>query len=411
MLFDGDAIKVQDLGEGLVELCFGRKGESVNKLDRLAFGELRGALEILAKTPDLKGVLVTSAKDVFIVGADIFEFVEVFGQEPEDVAAFAAGNAAIMTALSDLPAPSVAVINGLALGGGFEVALAADYRVMSSAAKVGLPEVTLGIFPGYGGTVRLPRLIGLAEAAQWIISGAQQTAETALEQGAVDAVGAPAELRGAALSLLRHAIASPAEWQERRRRADRSVGVGENAGDLLKSARANAAKALPHYPAAHDAVDLLEAGAALDRDAALALEAEQFAKTARSQAAGSLVAIFVNEQALKKIGKQYAKTAAPVRAAAVIGAGVMGAGIAYQSALRGVPAILKDVSEKAVEGGVAEAKKLLAKSVEQGRLKQEKADAVLAAIAPQLSFEGFDKVDVVIEAIVENLAVKTKVFR
>ena len=237
---------------------------------------------------------------------------------------------------------------------------------MSSAAKVGLPEVTLGIFPGYGGTVRLPRLIGLAEAAQWIISGAQQTAETALEQGAVDAVDAPAELREAALSLLRHAIASPAEWQERRRRADQSVGLGENASDLLKSARANAAKSLPHYPAAHDAVDLLEAGAALDRDAALALEAEQFAKTARSQAAGSLVAIFVNEQALKKIGKQYAKAAAPVRAAAVIGAGVMGAGIAYQSALRGVPAILKDVSEQAVEGGVAEARKLLAKSVEQG---------------------------------------------
>ncbi len=412
MLFDGDTIKVQDLGEGLVELRFERKGESVNKLDRLALGELRGALDVIWKAAALKGVLITSAKDVFIVGADIFEFVEVFRQTPEDVAAFVAGNAAIIAAISDLPAPTVAAVNGLALGGGFEVALAADYRVMSSAAKVGLPEVTLGIFPGYGGTVRLPRLIGLAEAAQWIISGAQQTAETALEHGAVDALGAPEELREAALALLRHAIASPAEWQGRRARARQSVGLGEqNAGDLLKSARASAARALPHYPAAHDAVDLLEAGAALDRDAALALEAQRFAKIAASQAAGSLVAIFVNEQALKKIGKQYAKTAAPVRQAAVIGAGVMGAGIAYQSALRGVPAILKDVSEQAVEGGVAEAKKLLAKSVEQGRLTQEKADAVLAAIAPQLTFEGFDKVDVVIEAIVENLAVKTKVFR
>ncbi len=412
MIFDGDAIKVADLGEGLVELRFERKAESVNKLDRLAFGELRSALEAVAKAPGLKGVLVTSAKDVFIVGADIFEFVDVFRREPEDVVAFVAGNAAIITALGDLPAPTVAAINGLALGGGFEVALAADYRVISSAAKVGLPEVTLGIFPGYGGTVRLPRLIGLAEGAQWIISGAQQTATMALEQGAVDAVAAPEGLREAALSLLRHAIASPAEWRGRRARARQSVGLGEqNAADSLKSARASAAKALPHYPAAHDAVDLLEAAAALDRDAAIALEAQQFAKTAASQAAGSLVAIFVNEQALKKIGKQYAKTAAPVRQAAIIGAGVMGAGIAYQSALRGVPAILKDVSETAVEGGLAEARKLLAKGVEQGRLKQQKADAVLAAIAPQLNFGGFDKVDVVIEAIVENLAVKTKVFR
>ncbi len=412
MLFDGDAIKVEDLGEGLVELRFERKAESVNKLDRLAFNELRGALDIVAKAPGLKGVLVTSAKDVFIVGADIFEFVEVFRQTPEDVAAFSAGNAAIIAALADLPAPTVAAINGLALGGGFEVALAADYRVISPTAKVGLPEVTLGIFPGYGGTVRLPRLIGLAEAAQWIVSGAQQAAQTALDQGAVDAVAAPEELRAAALAQLRHAVASPAEWQERRRRARAGLALQEkSAGDLLKTARATAAKALPHYPAAHDAVDLLEAAAALDRDAALALEAQQFARTAASQAAGSLVAIFVNEQALKKIGKQYAKTAAPVRQSAVIGAGVMGAGIAYQSALRGVPAILKDVSEQAVQGGVSEAKKLLAKSVEQGRLTQEKADAVIAAITPQLDFKGFDKVDVVIEAIVEDLGVKTKVFR
>src|SRR5271165_622045 len=101
MLFDGDAIKVEDLGEGLVELRFERKTESVNKLDRLAFGELRGALEAIARTPGLKGVLLTSAKDVFIVGADIFEFVEVFRQEPEDVEAFVAGNAAIITAISD----------------------------------------------------------------------------------------------------------------------------------------------------------------------------------------------------------------------------------------------------------------------------------------------------------------------
>jgi 3-hydroxyacyl-CoA dehydrogenase / enoyl-CoA hydratase / 3-hydroxybutyryl-CoA epimerase / enoyl-CoA isomerase len=412
MVFDGDAIKVLDLGEGLVELRFERKGESVNKFDRLTFSELRSALETIAQAPDLKGLLVTSAKDVFIVGADIFEFVELFGREPEDIVAFAAANAAIITALGDLPAPTVVAINGFALGGGFELALAADYRIMSSTAKVGLPEVTLGIFPGYGGTVRLPRLIGLAEAAQWIISGAPQTAQTALEHGAVDKVVAPEDLREAALAELRRAVASPAEWQGRRARAARSVGLQEGgAGDLLKSARASAARALPHYPAAHDAVDLLEAGAALDRDAALALEAQQFAKTARSQAAGSLIGIFINEQALKKIGKQYAKTAAPVHAAAVIGAGVMGAGIAYQSALRGVPAIVKDVSEQAVEAGVGEAKKLLAKSVEQGRLTQEKADAVLAAIKPQLGFEGFDKVDVVIEAIVENLAVKTKVFR
>ena len=412
MLFDGAAIKVRDLGDGLIELTFDRHSESVNKLDRLAFGELKSALDIIGKAPGLKGALVSSAKDVFIVGADIFEFEKAFGQAPAEVEAFLGGNAAIVTALGDLPVPTVVAINGLALGGGFEIALAADYRVMSSAAKVGLPEVTLGIFPGYGGTVRLPRLIGFAEAANWIVSGAQQSAQTALSLGAVDAVAKPEELRAAALARLEAATANPEDWRARRRVAHASLGLKPGkAAELVKDAKAAAARALPHYPAAHDALEAMEAAAGLDRDAALALEAQRVAKTAQSQAAGSLVAIFVNEQALKKIGKSFAKTAAPVREAAVIGAGVMGAGIAYQSALRGVPAILKDVSENALEGGVAETKKLLAWQVGQGRLTQDKADAIEAAIRPRLTFEGFEKVDVVIEAIVENLAVKTKVFR
>lgn len=412
MLFEGETIQVEELGEGLVELRFARKAEAVNKLDRLAFGELTRAIGVISNAPGLKGVLISSGKDAFIVGADIFEFVEIFRREEKDIADFVGGNARVVTALSDLPAPSVAAINGLALGGGFEIALAADYRVMSSSAKVGAPEVHLGIFPGYGGTVRLPRLIGLEESAQWIISGGQQTAETALARGAVDAVASPENLREAALTQLKQAVANPAEWRQRRIDAAKGLLHPErSAHDVLAGAKVSAARALPHYPAAHDAIELLEASAGLDRDAALALEAQQFARTARSQAAASLVNIFINEQALKKISKQYARTAAPVRQAAVIGAGVMGAGIAFQSALRGVPAILKDVSDKALDAGMAEAKKLLAKQVEQGRLTLDRADAIAAAITPSLTFGGFGSVDVVIEAIVENIDIKTAVLR
>jgi 3-hydroxyacyl-CoA dehydrogenase/enoyl-CoA hydratase/3-hydroxybutyryl-CoA epimerase/enoyl-CoA isomerase len=412
MLFDGETIKAEELGEGLVELRFDRKAETVNKLDRLAFSELSRVLEIIAKAPGVSGVLITSAKDAFIVGADIFEFVDVFARDEKDIIDFMAGNAKIITALSELPVPTVAAIDGLALGGGFEVALAADYRVMSTTARGGFPEIHLGIFPGYGGTVRLPRLIGLGESAQWIISGAQQTAETALAHGAVDAVARPEELRGAALRLLKQAIANPAEWRQRRRGASEGLGLPDGSiVDLLAGAKVAGAKALPHYPAAHDAVELLAACADLDRDRALVEEAEQFAKTARSQAASSLVNLFINQQALKKISKQYLKTAAPVRKAAVLGAGVMGAGIAYQSALRGVPVILKDVSDKALELGLSEARKLLAKQVEQGGMTAERADAVARAIEPHLTFDRFNAVDVVIEAIVENIAIKTAVFR
>jgi 3-hydroxyacyl-CoA dehydrogenase/enoyl-CoA hydratase/3-hydroxybutyryl-CoA epimerase/enoyl-CoA isomerase len=416
MLFDGQTIKVdaqaEGRDEGIVELRFERGEEPVNKLDALAFDELRRALDAIANAPAVKGALIVSAKDAFIVGADIFEFTPVFKQAPGDVAAFAARNSEIITLLDDLPVPTVAAVNGLALGGGLELALAADYRVMSSAARIGFPEIHLGLFPGYGGTVRLPRLIGLVASADWIASGAQQKPETALEEGAVDAVVAPEELRAAALAMLVRAIQAPGEWAQRRRDLRKGLRIEpEEAARLLAPAREAAAKALPHLPAAHFAIELLEAAANLDRDAALALEAETFAKAAKTQAASSLVGIFINEQALKKIARSYAKTAAPVGKAAVAGAGVMGGGIAYQSAASGVPIIMKDIAEHALDLGMAEARKLLARQVDQGRLAPEKAEAIEGAITPSLTYDGFGEVDVAIEAVVENIAVKTAVLR
>jgi 3-hydroxyacyl-CoA dehydrogenase / enoyl-CoA hydratase / 3-hydroxybutyryl-CoA epimerase / enoyl-CoA isomerase len=412
MLFEGQTIKAEALDGKIAELRFERGGEAVNKLDALTFGELRRAVDAVAATPAIRGVLITSAKDTFIVGADIFEFTGVFKRPEKDIAAFVGANSAIVTALDDLPVPTVAAINGLALGGGLEVALAADCRVMSSAAMIGFPEIHLGIFPGYGGTVRLPRLTGLGPSADWIIFGAQQSAERALQAGAVDAVAAPEELREAAIAMLNMAIEEKTGWQTRRRRMKESLGVAkEEAASHLANARAQAAKALPHLPAAHLAVELLEKAAGLGRDAALALEAETFAKVAKTQAADSLVAIFVNEQAVKKTIRRYAKDAPPVRKAAVAGAGIMGGGFAYQSASRGVPIVMKDISATALGLGMSEARKLLAKAVETGRLTQDKADAVIGSITPSLTYEGFENADVVIEAVVENLAVKQAVLR
>jgi 3-hydroxyacyl-CoA dehydrogenase / enoyl-CoA hydratase / 3-hydroxybutyryl-CoA epimerase / enoyl-CoA isomerase len=412
MLFDGQTMKVDLQEGGIAELRFERGNEAVNKLDALAFGELRRALDAIKATPSIQGVLITSTKDTFIVGADIFEFTRIFKQPDSEIVAFVAGNSAIITALDDLPVPTVAAINGLALGGGFEVVLAADYRVMASTAKIGFPEIHLGLFPGYGGTVRLPRLNGLGPSADWIIFGAQQGPERALREGAVDAVAAPEELRSAALAMLELAIAGEADWQGRRARMKQGVGVAkEEAVTFLANAKAQAAKALPHLPAANFVVDLLEKASDLDRDAALALEAETFAKAAKTQAADSLVSIFVNEQAVKKSIRRYAKDAPRVARAAVAGAGIMGGGIAYQSASRGVPIVMKDITAAALDLGMSEARKLLAKSEESGRLTQHKADAILESIMPSLTYEGFEKADVVIEAVIENIAVKQMVLR
>ena len=216
MIYEGKAITVKALESGIVELKFDLKGESVNKFNRLTLNELRQAVDAIQADASVKGVIVSSGKDVFIVGADITEFVDNF-KLPE--AELVAGNLEanrIFNAFEDLEVPTVAAINGIALGGGLEMCLAADYRVMSTSAKIGLPEVKLGIYPGFGGTVRLPRLIGPDNAIEWIAAGKENRAEDALKVGAVDAVVAPELLMAGALDLIKRAISGELDYKAKR---------------------------------------------------------------------------------------------------------------------------------------------------------------------------------------------------
>lgn len=404
-LFRGESVRVELQDEGIAELCFDRQNESINKFDVGTVNELKSATDAIRAAPAVRGVLMTSAKDVFIVGADIFEFTSLFAQPPAQIEAHIGQQNAAFSAFEDLNIPSVAVINGLALGGGFEVTLTCDARVMTETTQVGLPEVSLGIFPGYGGTVRLPRVTSAATAIDWISGGKPQSAQGALAAGAVDAIVAPAELRSTAEKLLETLIDS-GNWRARRQRRQGPLDV--DAAAFLK-ARDALAKTAIHQPAALAAVDLMERAAGVGRDEALKLERAAFAKIARTQAAASLVQLFINDQAIKKKGKGYAKVARKVQRAAVVGAGIMGGGIAYASAVRGTPVLMKDIAQKALDLGVAEAKKLLAKQVESGRTRADKAEAVLASIRPALDYTGFESVDVVVEAVVENMKVKKTV--
>ena len=188
MIYEGKAITVNMIEGGIAELKFDLQGESVNKFDRVTLEDLKAAVAAIQGNTDVKGVLVTSGKDVFIVGADITEFGEAFQRSEEEIAEWVGEANNIFNAFEDLPVPSLVAINGIALGGGFEMCLAADIRVMSEKAKVGLPEVKLGLMPGFGGTVRLPRLIGADNAIEWICMGAENRADKALKFGAVDAV-------------------------------------------------------------------------------------------------------------------------------------------------------------------------------------------------------------------------------
>ena len=409
MIYSGKAITVQATGDGIAELCFDLQDESVNKFNALTLNELKEATAAIAADTSLKGVIVTSGKPVFIVGADITEFAVHFAGNEDDVAEkILRINLDVFNAFEDLPIPTVAALNGIALGGGFEMALVCDYRVMSETAKIGLPEVKLGIIPGYGGTTRLPRLIGADNAIEWIASGKEQRANTALKCGAVDAVVSPDLLDEAAVSLLQQCIDGKLDYQAKRQEKQEPLKLNKTEAMMVfeTSKAFVAGQAGPHYPAPVTAIKVMQKAAGMGRDDALREEARGIAKMAGTLAAKNLIGLFLGDQMLAKSGKALAKKAGKVERAAVLGAGIMGGGIAYQSAFKGTPIVMKDIAQAGIDLGLAEASKLLSKMVERGRMSVADMAGVLNKIQPSLSYDGFDNVDIVVEAVVENPKVK-----
>ncbi|MFP5472256.1 MAG: 3-hydroxyacyl-CoA dehydrogenase NAD-binding domain-containing protein, partial [Gammaproteobacteria bacterium] len=410
-MFEGNSIRLHPLADGLVELVFDRRGEAINKFDARTVAELREAVALLAADAGLQGVLVTSPKDVFIVGADITEFGATFQQSAEAITAGVRRSNEVFVALEDLPVPTVVAINGYALGGGLELALAATLRVMSTAAQVGVPEVKLGLFPGFGGTVRLARVAGLETAMRWVATGTPADARTALAASVVDAVAEPEALRDEALALLRRCVAGDVDWRAQVARKHAALpGDATAFAATVQQVLADLAPRLGrHQPAAPMALAMMAEGASQPRDEAMRLEAEAFGRVARTQAAASLVRTFLNEQAVRKAAKKQAAGARAPARAAVLGAGIMGGGIAFSSALAGIPVRMKDIRADQLDLGMTEAARQLGRRVQAGRLSQAKADAVLAAITPQLDDAGLDAADLVVEAIVERLEVKQQV--
>ena len=409
MIYQSDSLSVQRLEGGIAELNFDRQGDSVNKFDRQTVASLTAALDALAAESGIRGLLVTSGKPVFIVGADITEFTSLFGAAKEDIKPFTGANNANFNRLQNLPYPSCAVINGAAMGGGLEICLACDFRVMSTAASIGLPETKLGILPGWGGTVRLPRIIGVDEAVMWMATGADKRADDALKAGAVDAVAAPEQLRAVALATLQGAVNGKLNYQQRRSAKSSPLPLNDTEAMMafftIKSLVAQ--QAGKNYPAPIKVVDVIEKARGMHLAEALEVEADGFAELATTPVATALVGVFLSDQLLAKKAKGWEKKASrKIERAAVLGAGIMGGGIAYQSSLKGVPIKMKDIAQAGLDLGLNEANKLLAKRVASGRMTPDKMGEVLNAIDPTLSYEGFDNVDIVVEAVVENPKVK-----
>lgn len=414
MIYQGKNIQVDffDQTQGIVQFHFNATDESVNKFDRKTTQEYQEAVTALENRDDIQGLIVTSGKSVFIAGADITEFTEYFSRSKDEIEAWLLDINHIFNRFEDLPFPKVAVINGAALGGGCEMALVCDYRVAGVSAQIGLPETKLGIFPGFGGSVRLPRLIGIDNALEAIATGKAYRPDAALKLGLVDAVVADELLEQAAADLVKKCLLGEFDWQAKRQEKQVPVKLNqlEQAMAFNSAKGVIFAKANPkHYPAVAIALETIEKHANLNRDDAIALEAKGFAKAATTPQATALVGLFLNDQTVKKLAKKHSQNAQTIKQAAVLGAGIMGGGIAYQAATKGLPIIMKDIQTKQLDLGMNEAGKLLSKEVERGKSTPAKMAQTLSYIRPTLNYGDFGEVDIVIEAVVENPTIKEAV--
>ncbi|MBO1256602.1 fatty acid oxidation complex subunit alpha FadB [Alteromonas sp. 5E99-2] len=413
MIYSGSNLNVTPLEDGFAELVFDAQG-SVNKFDSLTISELEAAIHALSLKTDLKGLLVRSNKPAFIVGADITEFIDIFAHPEEDILQWIGKISRIFNQFEDLPFPTICAVNGFALGGGCEMALACDLRVADETTKIGLPEVKLGIMPGFGGSVRLPRVIGSDNALEWMTTGRDRNGEKALKEGAVDAVVSSDKLAEIALLMLQDCAAGKLDWVSRRNQkmAPLQLNKNESAMSFSTAAAMVAAKAGKHYPSPHLIVETVKNASRLTRDDALELENKAFVQLAKSNEAKAQIGIFLADQIVKGKGKKQAKAATKsIDLTAVLGAGIMGGGIAYQSAVKGTPVIMKDINTEALDLGLQEAAKILSKGLERGKVTPAKMAKTLNSITPTLEYSALQDADLVIEAVVENPKIKGLVLK
>jgi 3-hydroxyacyl-CoA dehydrogenase / enoyl-CoA hydratase / 3-hydroxybutyryl-CoA epimerase len=411
---DQAALTLEIEGDGVAWLVFDDPGARVNILSRTVLArldELLGEMEAGVRAGRIRAVVVRSGKEGrFIAGADVNEIAAV--TEASEAAAGAALGQAVFRRLDRLPVPTVAAVDGTCLGGGTELILACDARIASDRAetKIGLPEIRLGIIPGFGGTTRLPRLIGLSDALGMILTGKAVSSRKALRTGLISErlhVGVLYD-RARALAL---ELANGAPLPRRRRsllkRALDRTRIGRRL--VLRQARKQVLRETKgHYPAPLAALAVLRRSAKLPLDAALDIEAEAVGRLVATDVSKNLIHVFRLLEAAKKVGPP-ADLARPAGRVAVLGAGVMGGGIAQLLAYRGIDVRLKDINAEALSLGLSHARQMFERLVKRGRLDRRDAERHMDSIAPTLDYSGFGTVDVAIEAVVERLDVKQQV--
>ena len=391
----------------------------VNTFTRGVREEFAALLERLERDDEVRAVVVRSGKpDVWVAGADIEEFLEI--ETASQAEAMSRDGHALLDRLEKLRTPVVAAINGACLGGGLEAALACAYRVASDAPKTvfALPEVQLGLIPGAGGTQRLPRLIGLEAALDMILTGKNVRARKALQAGLVHELVHPAIVDEVAVARAR-ALADGSLRREpvRRSHGPRSMLLDDNPvgrAVVIRQARERVmARTRGHYPAPLAALDVVAAGYANGVDRGLREEARMFGELAVSEVSRQLVFLFFATTALKKDPgvPEPAPPPLPVRKLAILGAGFMGAGIASIAAPHGTLVRLKDADHARVGKGLAAVREVLKDRLTKKQITRLQLEDYMSLVGGTVDYSGFGNVDLVIEAVFEDLAVKQRVMR
>ena len=371
----------------------------VNALGQAVRDGLLKAFQRAEADPQVRAVALMCEGNTFIAGADIKEF----GKPPQ-----APSLPDVIEVIEVCSKPSVAVIHGTALGGGLEVALGCHYRIARKDAKVGLPEVKLGLLPGAGGTQRLPRLAGVAKALDMIVSGQPIGAAEAVEHNIVDELF-DGELREAGLAYARRMVD---ESRAPRRTGEQTQGLeGADNEALIRTKHAEVAKRMPGLFSPLRCIAAVEAATKLPLAEGLKRERELFAECLNSPQRGALVHSFFAERQAGKINDLPADVKPrPIKTAAVIGGGTMGVGIALSFANAGVPVKLLEINDDALQRGLQRARDTYAASVKRGSLTEEAMAQRLALIAGVTDYAALADVDVVVEAVFEEMGVKQQVF-
>ncbi|WP_063729148.1 3-hydroxyacyl-CoA dehydrogenase NAD-binding domain-containing protein [Streptomyces sp. RTd22] len=406
--------------DGVVTLVLDDPGQSANTMNAAFIASLDAVADRLeAEQEAIRGVIVTSAKKTFFAGGDLKDMVTLGPDQAQQAFETNLRIKRGLRRIETLGKPVVAAINGAALGGGFEIALACHHRVAldTPASRIGFPEVTLGLLPGSGGVVRSVRLLGVADALlKVLLQGTRYAPRRALEAGLVhEVVDTPDEMLARARAFIDAHPESRQPWDEKGYKIPGGTPADPKFAVNLPAFPANLRKQLngAPYPAPRNILAAAVEGSQVDFETAQTIEARYFTELVVGQTAKNMIQAFFFDLQAVNSGANRPQGIEPrtVRKVAVLGAGMMGAGIAYACAKAGIEVVLKDVSDEAAAKGKAYAEGLLAKAVAKGRTTEARRDALLALITPTADPQDLAGCDAVIEAVFEDPALKHKVFQ